>query len=41
VASLQLGFAPAVPEPQSLALLLAGLGAIALRTGKRRGGAAA
>jgi len=41
VASLQLGFAPAVPEPQSLALLLAGLGVVALRTGKRRGGALA
>ena len=41
VASLQLGFAPAVPEPQSLALLLAGLGVVVLRTGKRRAGAPA
>lgn len=41
VASQQLGFTTAVPEPQSLALLLAGLGVIALRTGKRRGGAPA
>lgn len=41
VASQQLGFTPAVPEPQSLALLLAGLGVVALRTGKRRGGAPA
>ena len=39
VASQQLGFSSAVPEPQSLALLLAGLGLIALRTGKRRGDA--
>lgn len=41
VASQQLGFTTAVPEPQSLVLLLAGLGVIALRTGKRRGGAPA
>ncbi len=38
VARQQLGFTTAVPEPQSLALLLAGLGVIALRTGKRRSG---
>lgn len=44
VASQQLGFAAApVPEPQSLALLLAGLGVVGrrLRTGTRRGSAAA
>ncbi len=36
VASQQLGFTTAVPEPQSLALLLAGLGVIALRVRRRQ-----
>ncbi len=36
VASVQLGFTTAVPEPETLAMLLAGLGVIALRTRRRR-----
>jgi hypothetical protein len=41
VASEQLGFTTAVPEPQTLALMLAGLGLVALRTGRRRADAPA
>ncbi len=39
VASLQLGFTTAVPEPQSIALLLAGLAVVGwrFRTGRRQG----
>jgi len=40
VASQQLGFVASVPEPQTVALMLAGL-AVVLRIGKRRGGAPA
>ena len=36
VASQQLGFTTAVPEPQSLTLLLAGLGVVALRARRQR-----
>ena len=36
VASQQLGFTTAVPEPQSLALLLAGLGVVGLRARRQR-----
>jgi len=41
VASEQLGFTTAVPEPQTLALMLAGLGLVAVRTGRRRADAPA
>ena len=43
VASLQLGFTAAVPEPQTLAMLLAGLGVVGLRlrSGTRPGSAPA
>lgn len=37
VASQQLGFAPAVPEPQTLAMLLAGLGVVVSRVRRARG----
>ncbi|MBV8035574.1 PEP-CTERM sorting domain-containing protein [Roseateles sp.] len=37
VASQQLGFTAAVPEPQTVAMLLAGLGVFGLRSGMRRG----